>query len=58
MYVRCASFPASGYDISQAYITRIFEVNEILRAVGEINPDALDIARILDIERAEGLVRG
>lgn len=30
----------------------------MLRAVGELNPDALDIARALDVERSMGRVRG
>ena len=42
----------------KAYIERIREVNGILHAVGEINPDALAIARSLDAERAAGSVRG
>ena len=42
----------------KAYIQRTNEVNSILRAVGEINPDALLIARTLDVERAAGRVRG
>ncbi|KAL8786201.1 MAG: hypothetical protein Q9195_008320 [Heterodermia aff. obscurata] len=41
-----------------AYIRRAQEVNEILHAVGEINPDASAIARTLDAERAAGSVRG
>ncbi|MCJ1479410.1 hypothetical protein MMC13_008095 [Lambiella insularis] len=43
---------------SQAYIERIFEINHVLHAVSEINPDALNIARTLDVERAEGRLRG
>ena len=43
---------------TKAYIDRIEEVNATLNAVTEINPDALEIARILDYERASGLVRG
>jgi amidase len=41
----------------QAYIMRIEEVNPILHAVIEINPDALEIAAALDAERANGTVR-
>lgn len=37
---------------------RIEEVNPTLRAVGELNPDALHIARTLDLERSMGRVRG
>ena len=42
----------------KAYIERTREVNGILHAVSEINPDALAIARSLDAERAAGSVRG
>jgi amidase len=37
---------------------RIEEVNPLLHAVTEINPDALHIAEILDAERTNGTVRG
>lgn len=43
---------------SQAYIERINEVNPLLHAVSEINPDALHIAASLDAERTAGRVRG
>jgi amidase len=36
---------------------RIEEVNSILHAVTEINPDALDVAATLDAERTNGTVR-
>ena len=42
----------------KAYIERIHKVNPLLRAVSEINPDALLIASSLDAERAAGRVRG
>ena len=42
----------------QAHIQRTEEVNGILHAVSEINPDALTLARELDAERAAGSVRG
>jgi amidase len=44
--------------ICQAHLDRIAEVNHILRAVTEVNPDALSIAKALDDERASGRVRG
>jgi amidase len=44
-------------DGKQAYILRIEEVNPVLRAVTEINPDAISIAAILDAERANGTIR-
>ena len=37
---------------------RTVQVNSVLRAVGEVNPDALAIAQSLDVERAAGRVRG
>ena len=37
---------------------RTWEVNHLLHPVSEINPDALEIAHHLDIERANGTVRG
>ncbi|KAI4253871.1 MAG: hypothetical protein LQ352_003426, partial [Teloschistes flavicans] len=42
----------SSVNLVHAYIERIVEINPSLRAVGEINPDALDIARALDVERS------
>ena len=42
----------------KTYIRRIREVNPILNAVGEVNPDAFLIAQDLDNERAAGRVRG
>lgn len=42
----------------KAYIQRISEVNPLLHAVSEINPDAFLIAQDLDNERAAGRVRG
>ena len=42
----------------KAYIQRIREVNPLLNAVGEVNPDAFLIAQDLDNERAAGRVRG
>jgi amidase len=43
---------------AKAYIKRIEEVNPLLNAVTEINPDALKIAKQLDKERAKGRLRG
>jgi amidase len=44
--------------MSQAYHSRIKEVNGILHAVTEFNPDAYVIAAQLDAERANGTTRG
>lgn len=48
----------TSVDLVKAFIHRIAEVNEILRPVSEINPDALAIALDLDGERKAGRVRG
>ncbi|KAL8832436.1 MAG: hypothetical protein Q9191_000256 [Dirinaria sp. TL-2023a] len=48
----------NSYNLVQAYLERIRDVNSMLHAVGEINPDALAIASSLDAERAAGSVRG
>ncbi|KAI4680306.1 uncharacterized protein J4E84_007954 [Alternaria hordeiaustralica] len=54
-----ATSPNSSINVAkQTYITRINDVNDILRPVIEINPDALDIATALDEERSKGRVRG
>ncbi|CAI9634666.1 unnamed protein product [Alternaria burnsii] len=48
----------TSLHLVKTYIARIEEVNDILRPVTEINPDALIIAAALDKERSEGMVRG
>jgi Amidase len=48
----------TSVDLVHAYITRIDEVNSTLRAVVEINPEAVAIAAALDAERAMGISRG
>ncbi|KAH3062593.1 hypothetical protein KXW16_009231 [Aspergillus fumigatus] len=48
----------SSVDLVNAYVTRINEVNSTLHMVLEVNPDAWDIARQLDLERKYGRVRG
>ena len=42
----------------QAYYARIVEVNGKLRAVTEFNPDAWEIAAMLDSERVANRTRG
>jgi hypothetical protein len=37
----------------QIYVTRVAEVNDVIRAVIELDPDAKVIARALDQERLE-----
>ncbi|KAM7192659.1 putative amidase [Rhypophila sp. PSN 637] len=48
----------TSVDLVTAYIARITDVNPVLHAVTEINPDALEIAAELDQERAQGKCRG
>jgi amidase len=44
--------------ICQKYLARIEQVDPVLKAVLELNPDALEIARNLDEERNNGKLRG
>lgn len=44
--------------VCQSYLERIEMLNPVLRAVIEVNPDAIEIARKLDEERKKGNVRG
>ena len=48
----------TSVDLVNAYVARIAEVNGTLRAVTQLNPDAVSIAQELDQERANGTVRG
>lgn len=48
----------TSVDLVKAYVARIHEVNPLLHAVIETNPDALAIAASLDAERAGGSFRG
>ncbi|KAF1953756.1 amidase signature enzyme [Byssothecium circinans] len=48
----------TSVDLVNAYISRILEVNATLHMVTELNPDALEIAKGLDAERAAGKCRG
>ncbi|KAJ5711739.1 hypothetical protein N7488_005895 [Penicillium malachiteum] len=45
-------------DLVQAYLKRIDEVNHIVRAITELDPNALDQAKALDAERLAGNIRG
>lgn len=45
-------------DLVNAYVARIQEVNPALKAVSQLNPDALSIAAELDALRAQGNIRG
>ncbi|SPO01773.1 related to amidase [Cephalotrichum gorgonifer] len=48
----------TSVDLVNAYIARILEVNDTLKAVTELNPDALSIAAEADDSRARGEVAG
>jgi amidase len=48
----------SSAQICEMYLERIKQVDPVLKSVIEINPDALEIARNLDIARKEGKIRG
>jgi amidase len=45
-------------SICQKYLSRIEQVDPVLKSVMELNPDALEIARRLDEERKNGKIRG
>ena len=64
-FVELSSSMASGertsVEITQLYLDRISALDRTgprLRSIIETNPDALDIARSLDEERAQGTIRG
>lgn len=48
----------TSVDLVNAYVDRILEVNCTLHMVTELNPDALEIAALLDGERKCGKTRG
>ncbi|PGH15007.1 hypothetical protein AJ79_02687 [Helicocarpus griseus UAMH5409] len=48
----------SAYDLTACYLERIKRLNGVLKAVIEVNPDALDIAARVDREREEGKTTG
>ncbi|PGH19657.1 hypothetical protein AJ80_03812 [Polytolypa hystricis UAMH7299] len=48
----------TAHDLVECYLERIHHLNGILKAVIEVNPDALEIAEGLDKERDTGKVRG
>ncbi|KAI0100849.1 amidase [Nemania sp. FL0031] len=48
----------TAVDLAECYLERTRRLNGVLKAVLELNPDALDIARERDDERKRGFVRG
>ena len=53
-----ASGKATSHIITQAYLSRIAEIDKKLNSVIELNPDALAIADAMDAERKAGKLRG
>ncbi|KAF2194806.1 glutamyl-tRNA amidotransferase subunit A [Zopfia rhizophila CBS 207.26] len=45
-------------DLLNCYMKRIWQVDEYINSIIELNPDAMDIASALDAERKAGHVRG
>ena len=48
----------TALSLTQFYLDRIAKYDPALKSVLELNPDALLVARKLDVERKSGLVRG
>ncbi len=46
----------SSVDLVSAYQIRIAQINPVLRAVIELNPDALSLARVADAQRLNGTI--
>ncbi|KAF2967311.1 hypothetical protein GQX73_g6285 [Xylaria multiplex] len=55
-WLQDARFTAT--DLAECYLERTRRLNSVLKAVIELNPDALDIARARDAERGRGFIRG
>ncbi len=55
---RMKSGSLSSEDICRKYLDRIKLVDPVLKAVIEVNPDALETARAMDEERKNGNIRG
>ncbi|KAI0537688.1 amidase [Xylaria digitata] len=55
-WLQAGSFTA--VDLAECYLERTKRLNGVLKAVIELNPDALDIAGTRDAERRRGFVRG
>ncbi|OAT01640.1 amidase [Blastomyces dermatitidis ER-3] len=57
-YYELSDAITSHGEFASAYIGRIADVNSTLQVVAELNPDAIAIARRLDVERKHGKLRG
>lgn len=55
---KMAAGELTSESICKKYLDRIEAVDPLLKAVIELNPDAMEIARNLDLERKSGKVRG
>lgn len=49
---------ASAVELTHFYMQRIADLNPVYHAVINVNPDAVEIAVALDLERKEGKIRG
>jgi len=49
---------ASAVELTRFYMQRIADLNPVYHAVINVNPDAVEIAVALDLERKEGKIRG
>lgn len=45
-------------DVVRCYIDRFFQLNPYVNSIMQLNPDAIKIAKEMDLERAVGIVRG
>ncbi len=57
LQAKMASGELTSVAISSMYLDRIAAVDTLLRSVIELNPDAMEIAKQMDIERKSGNVR-
>ncbi len=58
LHQKMESGEMTSVEICQKYLDRIKEVDDVLKSVIELNPDAMEIARQLDEERKDGKIRG
>src|SRR5512135_1174599 len=58
LQAKMASGEMTSAGICRLYLQRIAAIDPLLKALIELNPDALPIAERLDRERKEGKVRG
>ncbi|KAH8703846.1 amidase family protein [Talaromyces proteolyticus] len=56
--VELKSGKLTGVQLLECYFERIYQLQPYLNAVLQYNPDAMEIAKVLDEERQRGIVRG